>query len=52
MNPLEGMQKVEAAHEAGCLRFDGAIRGWRCPMAQDDLVGNAYGALGGMGRRP
>ena len=42
MNPLDGMQKVEVAHEAGCLRFDGAIRGiGGCPMAQDDLVGNA-----------
>ena len=42
MNPLEGMQKVEAAYEAGCVRFDGAIRGvGGCPMAQDDLVGNA-----------
>ena len=42
MNPLEGMQKVEAAYKAGCLRFDGAIRGvGGCPMAQDDLVGNA-----------
>ena len=42
MNPLDGMRKVEAAHEAGCLRFDGAIRGvGGCPMAQDDLVGNA-----------
>ena len=35
MNPLEGMQKVAAAYEAGCLRFDGAIRGvGGCPMAQ------------------
>ena len=42
MNPLEGMRKVEAAYEAGCVRFDGAIRGvGGCPMAQDDLVGNA-----------
>ncbi len=42
MNPLEGMQKVEAAYEAGCVRFDGAIRGvGGCPLAQDDLVGNA-----------
>ena len=42
MNPLEGMQKVEAAYEAGCVRFDGAIRGvGGCPMAQDNLVGNA-----------
>ena len=51
MNPLDGMRKVEAAHEAGCLRFDGAIRGvGGCPMAQDDLVGNApTERLGGMG---
>ena len=42
MNPLEGMLKIEAAYEAGCLRYDGAIRGvGGCPMAQDDLVGNA-----------
>ncbi|MBK6267290.1 hydroxymethylglutaryl-CoA lyase [Marivirga sp. S37H4] len=34
-------EKVEAAFEAGCLRFDGAIKGYGgCPMAEDDLVGN------------
>jgi hydroxymethylglutaryl-CoA lyase len=34
-------QKMEAAARAGCLRYDGAIRGiGGCPMAQDELVGN------------
>lgn len=34
-------EKVEAAHKAGCKRFDGAIKGFGgCPMAEDDLVGN------------
>ncbi|MCI0751569.1 MAG: hydroxymethylglutaryl-CoA lyase [Flammeovirgaceae bacterium] len=34
-------EKIEAAHKAGCRRFDGAIRGFGgCPMANDDLVGN------------
>lgn len=33
--------KLEAAVNAGCLRFDGALKGiGGCPMAQDDLVGN------------
>jgi hydroxymethylglutaryl-CoA lyase len=33
--------KLEAAVEAGCLRFDGALKGiGGCPMAQDELVGN------------
>jgi hydroxymethylglutaryl-CoA lyase len=33
--------KVEAAHQAGCNRFDGAIGGFGgCPMAEDELVGN------------
>lgn len=33
--------KIEAAYDAGCRRFDGAILGYGgCPMAQDDLVGN------------
>ena len=31
-----------AALEGGCRRFDTAIRGYGgCPMAEDDLVGNA-----------
>ncbi len=33
--------KVDAALQAGCLRFDGALKGiGGCPMADDDLVGN------------
>ncbi|MBN8717869.1 hydroxymethylglutaryl-CoA lyase [Hydrobacter penzbergensis] len=33
--------KLTAALDAGCLRFDGALKGiGGCPMAQDDLVGN------------
>lgn len=35
------MEKIEAAYNAGCKRFDGAIKGYGgCPMAADDLVGN------------
>ena len=34
-------EKVHAAAEAGCVRFDGAIQGFGgCPMAKDDLTGN------------
>ncbi|CAF0881444.1 unnamed protein product [Rotaria sordida] len=33
--------KLAAAVDAGCKRFDGALKGiGGCPMAQDDLVGN------------
>ncbi len=33
--------KIEAAIEAGCRRFDAAIKGFGgCPMAKDDLTGN------------
>lgn len=33
--------KVLAAYNAGCRRFDGALKGiGGCPMANDDLVGN------------
>ncbi|MCU0321589.1 MAG: hydroxymethylglutaryl-CoA lyase [Chitinophagaceae bacterium] len=33
--------KLAAAVNAGCTRFDGALKGiGGCPMAQDDLVGN------------
>ncbi len=39
--PESAFEKLEAAWEAGCRRFDGAIRGFGgCPMAEDDLVGN------------
>lgn len=34
-------EKIAAAWDNGCRRFDSAIRGiGGCPMAQDDLVGN------------
>ncbi|MDO7852168.1 hydroxymethylglutaryl-CoA lyase [Hymenobacter convexus] len=34
-------EKVAAAYEAGCRRFDGAIGGFGgCPMAADELTGN------------
>ena len=34
-------EKVAAAYESGCRRFDSALLGYGgCPMAQDDLVGN------------
>ena len=34
-------QKVDAALEQGCMRFDGALKGvGGCPMADDILVGN------------
>ena len=34
-------EKLNAALNEGCLRFDGAIKGiGGCPMAQDELVGN------------
>jgi len=34
-------EKVDAALNAGCLRFDGALKGiGGCPMANDELVGN------------
>ena len=42
LHATEGLKKIEAAFDGGCRRFDGAIRGiGGCPMAQDDLVGNA-----------
>lgn len=38
---LNWYDKVNAAFQAGCRRFDGAIRGiGGCPMAGDELVGN------------
>ena len=34
-------EKIDAAYNAGCHRFDGAIQGFGgCPMAKDDLTGN------------
>jgi hydroxymethylglutaryl-CoA lyase len=39
--PNNWKEKLNAAVEGGCKRFDGALKGiGGCPMAQDDLVGN------------
>lgn len=39
--PDQALAKIESAYEAGCRRFDGAVRGYGgCPMANDALVGN------------
>ncbi len=39
--PFNWKQKLEAAVEVGCIRFDGALKGiGGCPMADDELVGN------------
>ena len=39
--PATWREKIHAAAEAGCVRYDGAIRGFGgCPMAKDDLTGN------------
>ena len=39
--PHNRTHKLDAALNAGCLRFDSAIKGiGGCPMAGDDLVGN------------
>ena len=39
--PENGVEKVLAAFEAGCRRFDSALTGLGgCPFAEDDLVGN------------
>ena len=40
-NPATATEKIQAAYESGCQRFDGAINGFGgCPMAEDELVGN------------
>jgi hydroxymethylglutaryl-CoA lyase len=40
-NPKTAWAKIDAAYQAGCKRFDGALKGYGgCPMARDDLVGN------------
>ncbi len=39
--PAEAVDKILAAYDAGCRRFDSAIGGLGgCPFAQDELVGN------------
>ena len=40
-SPMQRNEKIDAALNAGCTRFDSAIKGiGGCPMAGDDLVGN------------
>jgi hydroxymethylglutaryl-CoA lyase len=40
-HPAEAAEKVLAAYQAGCRRFDGALTGLGgCPFAGDGLVGN------------
>lgn len=40
-NPKTSVEKIEAAYNSGCQRFDGALKGFGgCPMAKDELVGN------------
>jgi hydroxymethylglutaryl-CoA lyase len=39
--PETRLEKIQAAYESGCKRFDSAIKGYGgCPMAADDLTGN------------
>lgn len=39
--PSSWFEKVDAAFQSGCKRFDGAIQGFGgCPMAKDELTGN------------
>jgi len=39
--PASWREKVDAAYRGGCIRFDGAIKGYGgCPMAKDELTGN------------
>ncbi len=51
-------EKILAAYEAGCRRFDGALTGLGgCPFAGDELVGNiatetVFAALGKVGADP
>jgi len=40
-HPAHAKEKIKAAYNAGCRRFDSAIGGLGgCPFAQDELVGN------------
>lgn len=39
--PYNWREKIEAAWQSGCRRFDGALKGYGgCPMAKDELTGN------------
>ncbi|MEO8721764.1 MAG: hydroxymethylglutaryl-CoA lyase [Ginsengibacter sp.] len=38
---INWQEKIDAALQNGCLRFDGALKGFGgCPFAEDELVGN------------
>lgn len=40
-HPNARIEKIQAAYEVGCTRFDSSIQGiGGCPMAEDKLVGN------------
>jgi hydroxymethylglutaryl-CoA lyase len=40
-NSVNWKQKLQAAIDAGCARFDGALKGiGGCPFAMDELIGN------------
>jgi hydroxymethylglutaryl-CoA lyase len=40
-SPANSRSKITAVLEAGCMRIDGALKGFGgCPMAKDELVGN------------
>lgn len=39
--PDTSWEKIEAAYQSGCKRFDTALKGYGgCPMAKDELTGN------------
>ncbi len=39
--PEQRLEKIEAAFDSGCKRFDSALKGFGgCPMASDELTGN------------
>lgn len=39
--PNTSFEKIKAAYQSGCKRFDSALKGFGgCPMAADDLTGN------------
>ncbi len=39
--PQSWEEKIQAAYNSGCIRFDSSIKGiGGCPMAEDELVGN------------
>lgn len=39
--PHNWLEKIDAAYNSGCRRFDAALKGYGgCPMAKDELIGN------------